>query len=256
MADQGVDIAAVRDYGREQFAETLRDLREAVAWLHRREGTWTDRLGRLLDDPHWQTVWADHVAATSALLTELAGLARTLAGHRVAVPDAPAAEPKRLLAQLGEIRQRYAQGRGISRLMQPGLYKLADDLRVDDEPPRSAEDIDLLVAWVRRAQARRRLGDHWSEWIQRLAIPHPRLGIPAQSVVPAAGSSLTEPEQWAGSLLADAAQSLDWDTKHWPDLSARLRMLVPQEELAPDAARLAEIEALLAALRPSLILMT
>ena len=231
LADQGVDIAAVRDYGRDVFTETLRDLHEAVAWLHRREGTWTDRLGRLLDDPHWQTVWADHVAATSALLTELAGLTRTLAGHPVTVPPAWAAEPKRLLAQLAEIRQRYAQRKGISRLLQPGLHKLAEEITVDGEPLRSAEDVDLAVAWVRRYQARRRLSDHWSEWIPRLDISHPG----------------GDAERWAGSLLADAAQSLDWDTKHWPDLSARLRLLVPQQDLDLDAARLAQIEALLAA---------
>ncbi|HET6530189.1 MAG TPA: AAA domain-containing protein [Actinoplanes sp.] len=227
LADQGVDIAAVREYGRDRFAETLADLHEAVAWLHRREGTWTDRLGRLLDDPHWQTVWADHVAATSAQLTELAGLARTLAGHRVTVPETVAAEPKRLLAQLTEIRQRYAQGKGISRMMQPGLHRLANDVKVDDEPLRSVEDVDLAAAWVRRARARRRLGDHWSEWVERLGIPDPG----------------PDAERWAGSLLADAAQSLDWDTKHWPDLSARLRLLVPQQELELDAARLAGIAA-------------
>ncbi|HEU4350135.1 MAG TPA: AAA domain-containing protein [Actinoplanes sp.] len=250
LADQGVDLVAVRDCGRDGYAETLSDLHEAVAWLHRRDGTWTDRLGRLLDDPHWQTVWTDHVAATSALLTELAGLARTLAGHRVSVPDTAAAAPKRLLAQLAEIRERYAAGKGINWLMQPGLHKLAGEVRVDDEPLRSAEDVDLAAAWVRRAQARRRLGDHWSEWIQRLAIPIPAGGLSAPAADRGAGGGTApagDPEQWAGSLLADAAQSLDWDTKHWPDLSARLRMLVPQEELDLDAARLAEIEALLQA---------
>ena len=225
----GVEIAAVRALGRPGLAELLDDLREAVAWLQRREGTWTDRLGRLLDDPHWRTLWTDHVAATEALLTELAGLARILAGHRVVAPGPLAGEPKRLLATLAEIRERFAAGRGLSRLMQPGLYKVADEVRVDDEPLRSAADVDVASAWVRRGQTRRRLGDHWSEWIQRLAIPDPG----------------NDPEAWAGSLLADAAQSLDWDTKHWPDLSARLRILVPQKELDLDAARLAEISALL-----------
>ena len=230
LADQGADIAAVREQGGDRFGETLSDLHDAAAWLHRREGTWTDRLGRMLEDPHWQGQWSDHVAATSALLTELAGMARALAGHRVAVPDAVAAEPRKLLANLGEMRQRYAQGKGLSWLMQPALHKLADDVRVDDEPQRTPEHLDRELAWVRRTPARPRHAAHWSEWITRLDIPDPG----------------DDPERWAGSLLADAAQSLDWDTKHWPDLSARLRILVPQQELDLDAARLDEISTLLA----------
>src|SRR5437764_286917 len=50
-----------------------------------------------------------------------------------------------------------------------------------------------------------------------------------------------DPEIWAGSLLAEAAQSLDWDHKHWPVLSARLRILLPQTELELDAGRLAGV---------------
>src|SRR4029450_12321810 len=73
------------------------------------------------------------------------------------------------------------------------------------------------------------LGEHWAQWIQRLDIPA-RPG---------------EPEVWAGTLLAEAAQSLGWDSRHWPEQSARLRVLVPQEELDLDAARLAEVSALL-----------
>ncbi|MEV6487495.1 AAA domain-containing protein, partial [Actinoplanes sp. NPDC051633] len=228
---RGLDPDAVRALGRDAYADLLNDLHEAVQWLHRREGSWTDRLGRLLEDPHWQRLWSDHRAATEALLGEMAELTRTLAGHRVRIPDQYAAEPKRLMGSLAEVRQRFASGRGISRLMQPGLHKLADEVRVDDEPLRTTDDVDLATAFVKRAQARRRLADHWSEWFERLEIP-------AQG---------PDPQAWAGALLADAAQSLDWDTKHWPDLSDRLRLLVPQEDLDLDAARLRAVEDLLSA---------
>jgi very-short-patch-repair endonuclease len=239
LAAVGVDPDAVRGQQRSGLAELLDELHDAVSWVRRREGSWTDRLGRMLLDAHWDRVWTDHVAASERLLTELADLTRMLAGHRVVLPEALAAEPKRLLGQLGEVRERFAARRGLSWLMQPGLYKLADEVRVDGEPLRTAEDVDVAAAHIRRVQARRRLGDHWSEWIQRLSIPAPAPHGWADRELWA------DPELWAGSLLADAAQSLDWDHRHWPALSRRLRVLVPQEELELDAGRLAAVAALL-----------
>jgi arginase family enzyme/very-short-patch-repair endonuclease len=232
LAGAGLDLAAVRAEGRAGFAELRADLHDALSWLRRREGSWTDRLGRLVNDPHWRTVWADHVAATEALLDELAGLTRALAGHPVTVPEAYAAEPKRLLAQLAEVRQRFASGRGLSRLLQAALFRLAEEIRVDGEPLRTLEDVDVAAAWVRRARARARLAEHWSEWIRRLAI-----------AAPAGGWG--DPEIWAGTLLAEAGQSLDWDVRHWPALAQRLGTLVPQHDLDLDPAALTEVEALL-----------
>ncbi|WP_306206215.1 AAA domain-containing protein [Actinoplanes sp. RD1] len=226
----GLDPEGVRDQGPDAVAELLDGLREAVAWLHRREGTWTDRLGRLVADPHWATRWDDHVAATATLQAELATLTRGLAGHRIGVPAPLAAEPRRLLAGLTDLHRRFAAGRGVNRLLQAPLWKLADEVRVDDEPLRTTDDVDLAVAWVRRAQAQRRLGEHWAEWIQRLDIPT-RDG---------------PPEVWAGSLLAEAAQSLAFDARQWPELAGRLARVVPQQEAALDAARLAEVAELVA----------
>jgi arginase family enzyme/very-short-patch-repair endonuclease len=226
-----VDLS-VRVGSRGELDAVRADLHEALAWLRRREGGWTDRLGRLLNDPHWRGVWADHVTATETLLAELAVLTRQLAGHRVSVPDAYAAEPKRLIIQLGEVRQRFESGRGLSRLLQATLHKMADEIRVDDEPLRTVEDVDVVLAWVRRLRARRRLGGHWTEWIERLGI-----------AAPAGGWG--DPEIWAGTLLSDAGQSLDWDVRHWPVLADRLAVLVPQLDLDLDPAALAEVADLL-----------
>ena len=228
LADQGVDMAAVRGERRSGMTELLAELREAVAWLRRREGTWTDRLGRLLDDTHWRTLWNDQVVTTETLFAELAVLAREVTGHRIMVPEPIMAEPKLLLTRLSEIRARFAAGKGLSRLLQSGLYRLAEEIRVDDEPLRTVGDVDLVISGVRRARARRRLGDAWREWVERLTVPEPAGGW-------------GDPEVWAGGLLAEANQSLDFDLNRWPPLARRIAALMPQRELVVDAATLAGV---------------
>jgi arginase family enzyme/very-short-patch-repair endonuclease len=232
LRDAGLDPDAVRAAGPDGLARMQTDLGDALGWLRRREGSWTDRLGRLLNDEHWRTVWTDHVTATEELLSELAGLTRTLAGHQVEVPPALVAEPKRLLLALSEVRQRFAAGRGLSRLLQAALFRLAEEIHVDGEPLRTPEDIDVVTAWVRRRQVRSRLGAHWTEWIARLQVPSP---------------DNPDPEIWAGALLADARQSLDWDVRYWPQLAARLASCVPQFDLYLDPAALSRAADLLAA---------
>jgi very-short-patch-repair endonuclease len=228
LADEGVDIAAVRAEGRSGMTDLLTEVREAVAWLRRREGTWTDRLGRLLDDSHWRTLWNDQVVATENLFAELATLTREVSGHRIVMPEHLLAEPKLLLTRLTEIGRRFEGGRGLNRILQPGLYRLADEVRLDGEPLRTVADVDMAQKAVRRAQARQRLGEAWFEWVERLAIPEPDGGW-------------GDPEIWAGGLLADAKQSLDFDLNRWPPLARRIGVLMPQRELAVDATRLAGV---------------
>ncbi|MFI1989984.1 AAA domain-containing protein [Actinoplanes sp. NPDC020271] len=232
LLDQGVDIDFVRSRHRPAHTELMNDLREAVSWLRRREGTWTDRLGRLMDDQHWRTLWADHVATVAALLDELAASAKEQAGHRVVIGEQLLAEPKLLLVRLAEIRQRFAAGKGLNRLLQAALFRVADEIRVDGEPMRTAEDVDLVAARVRRAQAHRRLGDVWTDWVDRLRIDEPAGGW-------------TDPEVWAGLLLTEAAQSLEFDLRRWPPLVERMAQVVPQIDLELDAARLAAVAELI-----------
>ncbi len=112
--------------------------------------------------------------------------------------------------------------------MQAGLFRVAEEIRVDGEPMRTVGDVDLVAARVRRAQAHRRLGDVWTEWVERLRIDEPTGGW-------------TDPEVWAGLLLTEAAQSLEFDLRRWPPLVERMAMVVPQIDLELDAARLAAV---------------
>ncbi|PWU59464.1 DNA helicase [Micromonospora globispora] len=220
----GVALPEVRALGRSTLDDLLGQLREALSVLTAREGAWTDTLAKLLQaDPNWRPLWEDHVAACQRALAELATATRVVAGHRVTVPDAHLTEPRRLLAQLGELRQRFAAGKGVSKLFQGTLAKLAGDCRIDGETLRTTDDVDIVVAYVNRLQLRQELATRWTEWRSLLNLPQ---------------EPGDQPELWVGRLLTDAATALDWDRRRWPTLHATVRRLVPRVAQAVDVRRL------------------
>ncbi|MER6755202.1 sigma-70 family RNA polymerase sigma factor [Micromonospora echinofusca] len=224
LAAAGVVLPEVRAFGRPALDDLVGQLRQALTLLTGREGAWTDRLATLLQaDPNWQTMWQDHVAACQRALTDLTSAARTLAGHQVSVPEAQLTEPRRLLAQLGELRQRFATGKGVNRLFQGTLARLAAECRIDSEPLRTAEDVDIVVAYVTRLRLRHELNTRWTDWRQLLNLPAD-LG--------------DQPDLWVGRLITDATTALDWDRRRWPTLHATVRRLVPRAEQAVDVRRL------------------
>ncbi|MFG2058587.1 AAA domain-containing protein [Micromonospora sp. NPDC048930] len=232
LVADGVVLPEVRAFGRPALDELAGHLREALTLLTAREGAWTDALAKLLQaDPNWQAIWEDHVAACQRALAELATATRAVAGHRVTVPDGHLAEPRRLLAQLGELRQRFATGKGVSKLFQGTLAKLAADCHIDGEILRTTEDVDIVVAYVNRLRLRQELATRWTEWRNLLNLPQ---------------EPGDQPELWTGRLLTDAATALDWDRRRWPTLHATVRRLVPRAEHAVDVRRLTALTDLVA----------
>ena len=231
LLDRGIDVDGVRRLGEGRLAELSRTLRAATDELTRREGTWADRLGHLVRDPSWQPVWDDHVTACHRLLADLGQRTTLLSGRSVTVPDERATEPRRLLAQLAQARARVATDRKISRLTQPELARLMSECAVDDEPLRAVDDIDLVVATIERRQLRAQLALRWAEWSTRLDFP-----IPAGPL-----NEHAEPEVWAGRLLTDAIEALDWDRQRWPALHQTLVELYPRCARDVDVRTLAEL---------------
>ncbi|MEV4536043.1 AAA domain-containing protein [Asanoa sp. NPDC049518] len=226
--DRGADPDGARRLGPDGVDELAGALRAAAETLARRAGSWTDRLGQLIREPSWQAVWDEQVAASRTMLGELGRRTAALSGHRLEIGDEHAAQPRRLLAQLGQVRERFAAGKPVRRLTHGDLAKLLADCRVDDEQPRTVADVDLLVAWVEREQLRSRLAARWAEWSARLGAPTP-------------GQHGGEPELWAGQLLAEALDALDWESRRWPALRANLVVLVPACPRAVDAPAVAEL---------------
>ncbi|MFI5485651.1 AAA domain-containing protein [Micromonospora echinaurantiaca] len=232
LVAEGVVLQEVRSFGRPALDELAGHLREALAVLTAREGAWTDGLARLLQaDANWRVMWEDHVAACQRGLAELAAATRVVAGRRVTVPEPHLAEARRLLSQLAELRQRFAAGKGVNRLFQGTLAKLATDCCIDGENLRTTDDVDIVAAYVNRLRLRQELATRWTEWRSLLNLPQE------------AGD---QPELWAGRLLSEAATALDWDRRRWPALHATVRRLVPQIEHAVDVRRLTALNGLVA----------
>ncbi|TML30359.1 MAG: DNA helicase [Actinobacteria bacterium] len=226
LFDRGIAVDGVRRLNQTQLDELARTLRAEADELTRREGSWTDRLGHLVRDPSWQTVWDAHVLACQQTLTELGRRTAFLAGRTVEVPDDVLAQPRQLLGQLGEIRGRLAEGKKVGRLTQGDLHRLMEQCAVDGEPVRTLADVGLVIASVERQQLRGQLGARWAEWSTRLGFPLP----------PGA-----EPEVWAGPLLNTALDALDWERRRWPALYHQVVALYPRCERNIDARTLAEL---------------
>jgi very-short-patch-repair endonuclease len=227
LRDRGLSTPGVRRLGATAVDELAAALRGAADELTRREGSWTDRLGQLIRDRSWRVVWDDHVAACQQLLADLGRRTAFVAGRRVTVPEPYANQPRKLLAQLSEVRARYAAGKPIRRLTHAELARLVADVQVDGEPLRTTDDVDLVVAAVQRDQLRQQLAARWAEWRTRLDAPVPEAG--------------PEPELWAGRLLSVAVEALDWESRRWPALRATLAVAHPRCPHDVDARRLAEL---------------
>jgi hypothetical protein len=225
LRDRGLAIEGVRQLGTERVDELAAQLRVAADDLARREGSWIDRLGRLVRDPSWQQVWDHHVASCQQLMGDLAARTAYLSGRDVHVPEQDANQPRRLLGQLADIRARFAAGRKVGRLAGAELVRVRSTCLVDGEPLRSVEDVDLVVATVERAQLRRQLTNRWAEWSDRLELPAPE------------GAA----ELWAGALLSEAVDALDWERRRWPALHATLTAIYPGCPRAVDARQAGEL---------------
>lgn len=226
LLDRGVRPDGVRQLGQQGLDELARALREAAGELARREGSWTDRLGHLLRDPAWQSVWDSHVTGCQQTLAELTRRTTFLAGRRVEVLPEHAAAPRQTLAALTEARDRLAEGRRIGRFAHGDLHRLMAACRVDGEELRAVADVEVVIASVERAQLRSQLAARWAEWSDRLDFPVP----------PGA-----EPEIWAGQLLATAIGALDWERERWPALAGTLSVILTRAEPHADARTLAEL---------------
>jgi very-short-patch-repair endonuclease len=171
---------------------------------------------------------------------ELARRTAFVAGRDVHVPEPYAAQPRRLVDQLAEIRGRFAAGKKVGRLAGAELSKVAAGCLVDGEPLRTTGDVDLVVATVERDQLRRQLTNRWAEWGERLSLPARGQGAEGRGEA-MLGADQDVAELWSGQLLAEAIDALDWERRRWPALHATLVQIHPGCPRAVDARQAGEL---------------
>jgi very-short-patch-repair endonuclease len=181
--------------------------------------------------------WAGQATTLSAEVTELRGLTARTFGHPIQVP---AGDPRGHLRLLGELRERYAAGRGIPRLGGRELRELRDAIRVDGLVPHTADDVAIAEAEVRRRQA-------LAAAVSRHDAIAAALG--GQPIDADASDVLSRLDATA----RDLADAVDWERRGRPELAARLRAVAPGSAVAPgavdadDPAALSRLTDLLAA---------
>ncbi|MGW0231534.1 AAA domain-containing protein [Actinopolymorpha singaporensis] len=231
LSDQRVEIGAVRSAGQAWVEELRGEVEEAVRLLAAREGSWAERLSTLVSETHWAESWQDHQVACQELLDDLMGIRRIMGVHEVSIAERQQAETWQLPDRLRELRQRLADGKPPKKLFHPAQYKLAEDCRVDGRPLRTADEVDVVLSYLDRDRLRQELRARWTEWMRRLDGPAPDPSL--------------EPEMWAGTLAAQAAEATEWNDQVWPALRSRIVRLARSVPTTVDSAALGTIATLL-----------
>ena len=188
---------------------------QAAKGLERLEQPWLAAVRTELRNPSFGVTWRAQLKAVSEGIEELAAGRNSLIGHRVELPgdDAELGETpvpgKELLGQLTEIRDRLAQGRGVSKTFHRDLYRVREACRVDDEPPRTADDTELCLLEARSRRRRQELFRRWNDTVSRVGGP----------VLAAVTGS---PEYELAGPVASLRAALSWEDGEWRTLRGRL----------------------------------
>ncbi|WP_157432845.1 AAA domain-containing protein [Actinomadura rifamycini] len=188
-----------------QAARALADLQEP--WLQRLRD-------QVVQSPRWRELWEGHARRLGADAAECARLRAATAGAAVELPPGP---PGETLALLEQARARFAQGKKVSGLTQRSLAQFLKGTVLDGETPRTAADVERVIAFV---ELRRRRESAVRLWRDELVAA---LGAPE----PAAGAAV---EIWIDARVQQITAALAWEFGEWPRLRAELCAIV-----APDA---------------------
>jgi very-short-patch-repair endonuclease len=233
-AHRDADFARIDAIGDAELARLADDTDRAAAVLAGLQDDWLVRLRtQVVQDRQWLDLWSAHTDRLRRESHECARLRALIAGARIELPGG--LTYRETLGFLDQLRLRFAANRKVSALTGRALTQFLNATGIDDERPRTVEDVDRIAAHVRLRRLRETLAGLWAdEFVVALSAPVP----PDVSAV----------ETWIDERTQQIGAALAWETTTWPRLRDRIAyvLAVPAR---PAPAALRELAGALAGLR-------
>ena len=207
---------------------------QAAKRLELLEQPWLAAIRGELRTSSFAALWHDQIRAIGEGIEELAAWRNRLLGHRITLPGddlelgETALPGKELITQLTEIRDRLAAGKGINKTFQRDLYRVRQACQVDDEPPRTADDVDLCIIEARTRRRRQELTRRWNDAVGRIGGP---------PLSPGTG----QPEYLLSEHVDALKAALSWEDGEWRALRDRLQSAGVRAPVIPTSAELAAL---------------
>ena len=218
----------------DELAMLIHWVDQAARRLELLEQPWLVAIRGELRTSSFAALWRDQIKAINEGIEELAAWRNRLLGHRIALPGDDldlgeiALPGKELITQLAEIRDRLAAGKGINKTFQRDLYRVREACQLDDEPPRTADDVDLCIIEARTRRRRQELTRRWNDAVGRVGGP---------PLSPGTG----QPEYLLSEHVDGLKAALSWEDGEWHVLRERLQSAGVRAAQVPTSAELAAL---------------
>jgi very-short-patch-repair endonuclease len=223
------DRLALERLGPDGLTALIDGVERAARRLQQLEEPWLAAIRTELRTATFAATWRDQMKALREGIEELAAWRSRLLGHAIVLPD-NGLPPKELVEQLGRLHDRLAAGKGVSKTFQKDLHRVRETCLADEEPPRTAEDVELCIIEARSRRRRYELIHRWNDAVTRIAGP---LLDPAAS----------HPEYVLDQYTNAIADAFAWEDGAWDALGNRLQaagVRVPEQAASASLTALAE----------------
>ncbi len=223
LAEQGVTVEGVDDYGVDAVRALIDDTAAASTRLAALEDPWLLTLRhQVAQAPSFAAFWSEQADALSEGVARIVELSGQTFGREIVLPEG---DPRLHLHQLDELARRFAAGKGVPRLGGRALRAVHEVARVDGLELRTAAEVGLIKAALQERLARAALAGRYADLVEQLAAP--ALEVEAPTFVAAVEA--------AAARMHDA---IGWETTEAPALVRRLRGLLPEIPPRPDSDQL------------------
>ena len=203
------DRRSLDELGSDGLASLIYAVEQGAARLKGLEEPWLESIrSELQGHAAFAATWRAQVKALDEGIEELAVWRGRLLGHQVTLPRS-GLPPKEMLEQLETLRDRLASGKGVSKAFHRHLHRLRHECRVDEEPPRSATDVELCIIEARSRRRSYELVNRWNDAVGR--VRGPLLDHEAAS-----------PEFILHAHVGSVVEAFDWEDGGWAALRKRL----------------------------------